>query len=116
MFLYPPAWISEHHQKITEAENLQLQNFPPIKNVLARIQATQLFKVNEQHRQALENVALHFIANTDDFLVPVHKSTDLMKNLDAMSIFAVQVVGNQYIWLKTAVKLYNKSKRLVIVI
>lgn len=81
LFLYPPAWISEHHQKITEAENLQLQNFPPIKNVLARIQATQLFKVNEQHRQALENVALNFIANTDDFLVPVHKSTDLMKNL-----------------------------------
>lgn len=81
LFLYPSAWISAHHQKIKQAENMQLQDFPPKQNVLARIQAAQQFKVDEQHRQALENVSLHFIANTDDFLVPVQKSKDLMQSL-----------------------------------
>lgn len=81
LFLYPPAWISQQHQKIRQAEDLQLLDFPPQHNVLARIDAARNFKINQSHRSALENVALHFIANKDDFLVPVQKSEDLKQYL-----------------------------------
>ena len=49
--------------------------------MLKRIQAAQQFKINDQHRQALKHSQLHFIANQDDFLVPVHKSSDLKQRL-----------------------------------
>lgn len=88
LFLYPPAWISHHHQLITKAENIQLEDFPPIQNVLLRINAAQNFKISKKHCEVLESVAVHLIANTDDFLVPVNKSKDLKKRLgdSALSI------------------------------
>ncbi|WP_407305107.1 pyrimidine utilization protein D [Acinetobacter sp.] len=77
LFLYPAAWISKNHQHLNSLENIQLEDFPPIHNVMKRIQAARQFKINEQHIQALQHSQLHFIANQDDFLVPVHKSSDL---------------------------------------
>lgn len=77
LFLFPPAWISKYYLQIQQAENEQLKDFPPTINVLARIQAAREFKINAQHLFALEEVPLHFIANQDDFLVPVQKSSDL---------------------------------------
>jgi len=81
LFLYPPAWISKNYQHLEMLENIQLEHFPPIPNVLKRIQAAQQFKINQQHIQALQHSPLHFIANQDDFLVPVHKSSDLKNTL-----------------------------------
>lgn len=79
LFLYPPAWISKNHQHLNTLENIQLEDFPPIQNVLRRIGAAQKFRINEQHIQALQHSQLHFIANQDDFLVPVQKSSDLQQ-------------------------------------
>ena len=81
LFLYPPAWISENHKHLNILENVQLEDFPPAPNVLKRIEAAQKFRINEQHIQALQYCQLHFIANQDDFLVPVHKSSDLKNAL-----------------------------------
>lgn len=81
LFLYPPAWISKHHLNILKAENLQLSDFPPLQNVLRRIQAARHFSIKDQHQQALKHVAIHLIANEDDFLVPVQKSHDLKQRL-----------------------------------
>lgn len=81
LFLYPPAWISKNHKHLNILENVQLEDFPPAQNVLKRIQAAQKFSINEQHIQALQHCQLHFIANQDDFLVPVHKSSDLKNAL-----------------------------------
>jgi len=81
LFLYPPGWISKHHQHLKTLEDIQLADFPPPQNVLKRIQAAQQFKINEQHIQALQHSQLHLIANQDDFLVPVHKSSDLKQRL-----------------------------------
>lgn len=67
LFLYPPAWISKNHAHLKTLENIQLEDFPPIQNVLKRIEAAQKFRINEQHIQALECSQLHFIANQDDF-------------------------------------------------
>ena len=81
LFLYPPAWISKNHKHLNILENVQLEDFPPAPNVLKRIEAAQKFSINEQHIQALQHCQLHFIANQDDFLVPVHKSSDLKNAL-----------------------------------
>jgi aminoacrylate hydrolase len=81
LFLYPPAWISKNYQHLNTLENIQLDDFPPAPNVMKRIQAARQFKINDQHIQALQHSQLHFIANQDDFLVPVHKSSDLQQRL-----------------------------------
>lgn len=77
LFLYPPQWISDHIDALTQAENAQLDNFPPTENVLARLGALQRFQVERAHVEALQQVRMHYLANIDDFLVPVQKSTDL---------------------------------------
>ena len=81
LFLYPPAWISQSIDEITQAENQQLLAFPPIHNVLTRIKTAVDFEINHLHREALEYVALHFIGNEDDFLVPIQKTRDLQQSL-----------------------------------
>ncbi len=86
LFLYPPAWISKHHLKIQQAENIQLLDFPPLSNVLTRIQTTQQFAISARHQHALKDIALHLIANEDDFLVPVQKTQDLKNNFEHAKI------------------------------
>ena len=81
LFLYPPQWISTHIEQLTEAENKQLLDFPPIQNVLARLQAVQGFKFETEHQQALKDVPIHLIANQDDFLVPYQRSQHLQQCL-----------------------------------
>lgn len=81
LFLYPPAWISCHHKQINNAENQQLKDFPPINNVLARLNALMQFQLQPLHIEALQNIPLHMVANKDDFLVPVQKSHDLFMQL-----------------------------------
>ncbi len=81
LFLYPPAWISQHHQKIRQMEDQQLLDFPPVHNVKARLEAVQAFHLNEVHQQALAEIPIHLIANQDDFLVPFHQSAQLKQLL-----------------------------------
>jgi aminoacrylate hydrolase len=81
LFLYPPHWISTHLDPLTEAENKQLLVFPPIQNVLARLQAVQAFKLETEHQQALKDVPIHLITNQDDFLVPYQRSQQLQQCL-----------------------------------
>ena len=90
LFLYPPHWISTHIDPLTEAENKQLLDFPPIQNVLARLQAVQAFKLEKAHQQALKDVPVHLIANQDDFLVPCQRSQQLQQLLphSQLSLFA----------------------------
>lgn len=90
LFLYPPHWISTHLDPLTEAENKQLLDFPPTRNVLARLQAVQAFKLEKAHQQALKDVPVHLIANQDDFLVPYQCSQQLQQLLphSQLSLFA----------------------------
>ena len=81
LFLYPPAYISKHHEKITQVENAQLLDFPPSHNVLARLNAVQNFALQDRHLTALEHVPVHLFANTDDFLVPFSQSKKLLEKI-----------------------------------
>jgi len=77
LFLYPPAYISKHIQQIQEIESKGFKDFPPINNVLLRLNALMNFKILPQHIAALANTDVYYIANKDDFLVPYQKSIDL---------------------------------------
>ncbi|MBI1450664.1 MULTISPECIES: pyrimidine utilization protein D [Acinetobacter] len=90
LFLYPPQWISIHIEQLTQAENAQLSQFPPHENILARLNALQQFKVGHAHVEALAHIRMHYVANQDDFLVPVQKSADLKQQIGhgQLSIFA----------------------------
>ena len=90
LFLYPPHWISTHIEQLTDAENKQLLDFPPIQNVLARLNAVQTFKLEAKHQQALKGIPVHLIANQDDFLVPYQRSQQLQQLLSQsqLSVFA----------------------------
>jgi len=81
LFLYPPAWISQNHSHIKSTEDIQLKDFAPINNVLARLNALMQFHLQPLHIEALQNIPLHVVANKDDFLVPVQKSHDLFMQL-----------------------------------
>lgn len=81
LFLYPASYISENIEEITRQENTFLQGFPPAHNVLSRLKALQNFKIEALHTAALQQTDLYFIANRDDFLVPVRKSKDLQLKL-----------------------------------
>ncbi len=81
LFLYPPAWISQHAMHIEQMENAQLCQFPCKDNVLIRVNALKKFRLNAQHVDALAQTRIHLIANQDDFLVPVQKSYDLKQRL-----------------------------------
>ncbi|WP_216934437.1 MULTISPECIES: pyrimidine utilization protein D [unclassified Acinetobacter] len=81
LFLYPPQWISTHIGQLTDVENQQLLDFPPLDNVLARIKAVQAFQLKTEHQQALKDIPVHLIANQDDFLVPYQRSQQLQQLL-----------------------------------
>ena len=81
LFLYPPAYIAENIQKINEAENKQLLDFPPPSNVIARLQAVQKFELTTHMIDALMDVPVYLIANVDDFLVPVAQSKRLAEQI-----------------------------------
>lgn len=81
LFLYPPAYISHNSSKITQTENIQLLDFPPPQNVMARLSALKAFYITPNHVMALENTKIHLIANCDDFLVPYQKTYDLKHTL-----------------------------------
>src|SRR5690606_15160371 len=90
LFLYPPQWISTHIEQLTDMENQQLLDFPPLENVLARIQAVQAFNFKIEHQRALKDIPIHLIANQDDFLVPYQRSQQLQQLLSQsqLSLFA----------------------------
>ena len=87
LFLYPPAYIAQHNEQITAAENKQLQDFPPIPNVMARLNAVQQFHLSTQMIAAVQHIPIYVIANTDDFLVPVEQSRQLVHKIPHAKYF-----------------------------
>lgn len=81
LFLYPPAWISTHIETIQQQEHWQLQHFPPHENVLKRLHALMLYQFSPDVQYTLQNMAIHLLANQDDFLVPVGCSRHLKQLL-----------------------------------
>lgn len=75
IFLYPPYWISQHAQVLTEQENKAIANFPPIQNALTRLTALQNYQP-KAHCQHIQHATL-VISNADDTLVPWQRGLKL---------------------------------------
>lgn len=83
IFLYPPFWISQHAQLLTEQEDKAIANFPPSQNALIRLSALQAY----QPKVSCQNIRhpTLILSNADDTLVPWQrglKLTQLMINAE----------------------------------
>lgn len=93
LFLYPPWWISSHHDAITKAEAHGLADFPPVEVVLSRIAAITGYAPGE----ALAGVRTPCLVTcaADDALTPVHAS-EAMHALIPQSTLAVLPCGGHF--------------------
>lgn len=90
IFLYPPIWISDNIEALTQKENKAIASFPPVKNVLTRLKALQAYQplVNAQN---IKNKTL-VLSNLDDVLVPWQRGLALAENMQNTQ-FELMVTG-----------------------
>ena len=90
IFLYPPIWISDNIEALTQKENKAIASFPPVKNVLTRLKALQAYQplVNAQN---IKNKTL-VLSNLDDVLVPWQRGLALAENMQNAQ-FELMVTG-----------------------
>lgn len=79
IFLYPPQWISENAQILTEQENQAIIKFAPIPNVLARLNSLKAYQ--PKTTAATVNHPTLVISNSDDTLVPWQRGLSLTQNM-----------------------------------
>lgn len=79
IFLYPPIWISDNIEALTQKENKAIANFAPVENVLARLKALQAYQplINAKH---IKNKTL-VLSNLDDVLVPWQRGLALADSI-----------------------------------
>ncbi|PCD00684.1 pyrimidine utilization protein D [Halopseudomonas pelagia] len=79
LFLYPPTWIADHIQQLQAEDLKHVAGFPPVENLLRRINALLTFDPGEALRGIAQPTLL--IANRDDMLVPWTCSEELKQLL-----------------------------------
>ncbi len=68
IFLYPPQWISDHHDGLEDEVEAQLAHLPPPDMIERRIAAARRFNVLDRLRTL--SVPTLLVASDDDALVP----------------------------------------------
>lgn len=76
LFLYTPAWISEHDAELTAWEGAAAAHFPPAETVFARIAAARAWNPGPARLGAIETPVM-CLATDDDALVPAAASQAL---------------------------------------
>lgn len=79
IFLYPAAWLHDHHAEIEQEINQALQHFPGAANTRARVQALSAFDIRDRLVEMDQSVLL--LATRDDVLVPWQASQKLVEGL-----------------------------------
>ncbi|MHA3047963.1 pyrimidine utilization protein D [Acinetobacter sp. ANC 4641] len=77
LFLYPPAWISQHNQQLYQQEQHAIAHFAPLENVEKRLAALRQYQPEQTAREVSHPVLV--IANQDDFLVPWQRGLALSR-------------------------------------
>lgn len=72
LFLFPPQWISDHHDRLIAEEAEQLAHFPGAAMIERRIAAARRFDVADRLGEIATPTLL--IASDDDMLVPPARS------------------------------------------
>lgn len=90
IFLYPPIWISDNIEALTQKEDKAIANFTPIENVSTRLKALQSYQplINAKH---IKNKTL-VLSNLDDVLVPWQRGLALANNMQNAQ-FELMVTG-----------------------
>jgi aminoacrylate hydrolase len=81
LFLFPPEWISAHHEALQAEEEVQLAHFPGADMVERRVAAARRFDVIE--RLGMLDLPVLLVASDDDMLVPPTCSERMAARLPA---------------------------------
>lgn len=92
LFLYTPAWISEHDAELAEWEVEAAGHFPPAETVLTRIAAARAW--NPGDRLAAIQSRVMCLATDDDALVPAECSTKLADLIPNAAIASMNSGGH----------------------
>ncbi len=80
LFLYPPAYISEHDAALLSAEADQLEHLPSAETIADRVHAARQFDPGA-YKLGMVSCPVLCLASDDDALVPAHCSERLAKLL-----------------------------------
>ncbi|SFO24795.1 pyrimidine utilization protein D [Sphingomonas sp. OK281] len=75
LFLYPPQWISDHHDRIQDEEEAMLAHFPGVEMIQRRVAAVRRFNIAGRLDEV--RVPTLVVASDDDMLVPPSASEKL---------------------------------------
>jgi len=75
LFLYPPQWISDHHDRLQDDEEAMLAHFPGAEMIQRRVAAVRRFNIAGRLDDI--HVATLLVASDDDMLVPPSASEKL---------------------------------------
>ena len=92
LFLYPPQWISDHHEALQAEEEEMLAHFPGPEMMQRRIAAARRFSPGDA--LAAITVPSLVIASEDDMLVPPSRSARLAEALPRATLARVPAGGH----------------------
>jgi aminoacrylate hydrolase len=75
LFLYPPQWISDHHDRLQDEEEAMLAHFPGVEMIQRRVAAVRRFNIAGRLDDI--HVPTLLVASDDDMLVPPSASEKL---------------------------------------
>lgn len=75
LFLYPPQWISDHHDRVQDEEEAMLAHFPGAEMIERRVAAIRRFSIAGRLDEI--RVPTLMVASDDDMLVPPSASEKL---------------------------------------
>jgi len=93
LFLYTPAWISEHDAELAEWEAEAAGHFPPAETVLARIAAARAWSPGAARLATIQSRVM-CLASDDDALVPAAASQALADLIPDASIASMTWGGH----------------------
>lgn len=75
LFLYPPQWISDHHDRLQDEEEAMFAHFPGAEMIQRRVAAVRRFNIAGRLDEI--HVPTLLVASDDDMLVPPSASEKL---------------------------------------
>lgn len=93
LFLYPPAWVSDHDADLLRAEPDHLDALPPASVIEARVHAARQFDPGA-YRLGTIACPVMCLASDDDALVPAHCSEALAKLIPGATLGSFSTGGH----------------------
>lgn len=89
LFLYPPQWISDHHEALQVEEEVHLAHFPGAEMIQRRVAAARRFNIAGRLDEV--RVPTLLVASDDDMLVPPSASEKLAAGIPGAQLARMAV-------------------------